>query len=99
MLACWEDQAGRSAGEMKLFPCFRISIFVSDGSELANLLVKLDLIPGKIDRRSAPVNGVGDPVKFNGVPCGTPGIPANGLGTALPSTVWRPEPAGPSSAR
>ena len=25
------------------------------------------------------MNGVGDPVKFKGVPCGTPGIPASGL--------------------
>ena len=48
---------------------------------------------------SAPVNSVGELRKSSGVPTGTPGIPGNGLRMALPGTVCRPRPGGPSATR
>src|SRR5215472_12144079 len=101
-LTCCEDQLGALAGN-RMFSgpatCFRISTEVRDRSALARLLANCARTDGRIETRSAPVNRVGLPVKFNGIPGSTPGILVRGLPIALPAMVWRPDVGEPKSAR
>ena len=79
--------------------CFVISTDRREGSALPRVATRPARMDGSIEIAFAPVNRVGEPVIFKGVPTGNPGIPGNGLPMPAPETVWRPVPGGPRIAR